>query len=1628
MNNPFTVLAEQPAASQVDSITTDETDEHPTENHGFISLAGDGVLKLSDPFPNSFPEQRIQHLTISHARYAYVTAGQKICTGSMAGLQAGVETVKSGQTQGVFRAEIEFEVEAAVSHIAFSSDGKFIYVSAMGGGLLVYDSASPQSGRKELHMGPLADLMPNPVDTSVALLTTTGDLIVQSENGFETITTGITAISWSKKGKQIIAGTGDGSLKQFTPAGVLKANLAPVNIEVGRVNAINWLENNLFIIAYESLDNEISLYLLRRDTNNGETTLRYTTIANPSVSFGDTSHTPQYHFISLSKDLILTASTTSADFGLVSLQHRASLSIDDDTQKAVLRFSSERDTEVSITGVAVQDDVSVSQKVIWYTDNDGGCAAWSLRDDESPFPNPCGFFPSTGNRTDFVATSGIASVGTGLTANSSPFAATSGTSSPFQNAGAFASERTSAASPFSFASASSAPVPMFGNQAVSLAAPAPKTAFGTTTSFGSSAFGQSAFGSSSSVPAFGGFGGFKQNSAIEIPKTGSGFGGMSEPKVGTSAPPAQFAQSNDDDSDEETKQEDKLARLDEKDPENVNQDFDVGRQSAFSINTHAATENSQSSSVKPSSPAHSAFSFEAQEARPPSTSASFMPAAEGSFGAFHFPQAKAGGFGFSSSNKAQAKSSEVSGSGQTAAASSRTVKPALSFGSSNIPRPQVTVSKSSFGFANSKVSMSPTSQTNADSSFGFGKSSFAFGQAPLESTKEMEKTVLGDVHTSKASSENEQSEESNRGKTAMSKASKSSAAVTVPNQSPAPIASVSSESEEIATVPLLSSPSSTIVVQEPEAPLPPSPILPVPTISDAPLPPDFELASYDEPVRSDAPLPPDFEPVSTLADARSDRSNPDKDEQNFIGGDEDQSPSTADSTTPSEIDAGENAEEPSSNKEADILAQDVQHNEDKEHYVASDDEIKTMPPFNFAQIPDPTKNSRSGLTEGLVPEAEELKTSSVSSAGKPSEAETFAEFSEEEDEDYASEDNSGDDSGSVLELSFDKREVVTGKDEENSGADFSDEYENENGSDQEVVTESSDTTSEPEGSENDFDDSRSSAFATKTPAFGMLRSSVASQSPFASPAASAFGVPSSSKVKTSKTTFDFIGASKSSPVYTPSTASEPFAFTTTVSKSGPFSFGGQPVSKSEETDLNLAKDVTDANKTSGSTVSSTTDGTLERPTFSFGSFPNRESATMPASDARTNKTDAPPTAFSFNPIAPVSKDRDDQNDATVEAPSDELARSSRSSKPTIPDGGIDAIAPVFGQASRREVSRPLVVTTDAEPQSSAPRSNESVSKTESPVEEPEVQPPRRIELPPFRLLSQAELQPTQEYGIAREMHVVSQTLTSELAIMSSNLHEISQYMESCKQLPQCLDRVEDLKLEIKDHKSQADTLIESQALDTATIGAMKSSMLSVEAQKVKIQRLLRAQTDPMFARSLKMSTLGPEHSAQQRELRRLLGEVESSLSSFQSSLSLIKGKLAAESNGTPVPTAANISLAVGKIMRVAGQKEAELDELQRKFVSLQMASPDSTFSADMSSRGHRQRRSHARFSIDGSVDLSLSQLSIGQRTSGNSGNTSVARIAGSRRDLKEMGERKRHMMAVYRESLSKTSALKTVPT
>jgi nucleoporin NUP159 len=140
-----------------------------------------------------------------------------------------------------YQPTIRLPLPVRISQLTFTADEQYLVLSAeSGGGLAVYDVQSLSGGATEATFElstngeSLRSVAPNPMTAELcAVVTNNGNLLianlkertlVSGPNG-HVLKAQISCAAWSTKGKQLVAGSGDGSLYQMTPDGQEKAHI-----------------------------------------------------------------------------------------------------------------------------------------------------------------------------------------------------------------------------------------------------------------------------------------------------------------------------------------------------------------------------------------------------------------------------------------------------------------------------------------------------------------------------------------------------------------------------------------------------------------------------------------------------------------------------------------------------------------------------------------------------------------------------------------------------------------------------------------------------------------------------------------------------------------------------------------------------------------------------------------------------------------------------------------------------------------------------------------------------------------------------------------------------------------------------------------------------------------------------------------------------------------------------------------------------------------------------------------------------------------------------------------------------------------------------------------------------------
>lgn len=231
-----------PANSSAGSSQGPNLEVVSTESLGFLSIAGDAKLRLTSPWSQP-PAPTASLLTLA-PRKGLAAAG-----GPDGVVLASTETIRnafSGAAEGdsevrSFQPDLKLPMAARICQLAFTADENYLVISAeQGGGLAVYDVQALLQGSTQAAFEiptngeALRALVPNPMPEKgelCAVVTDKGKLLVANlkERGFipgpngQVLKDQVSCAAWSTKGKQLVAGLGDGTIQQMTPEGAVKA-------------------------------------------------------------------------------------------------------------------------------------------------------------------------------------------------------------------------------------------------------------------------------------------------------------------------------------------------------------------------------------------------------------------------------------------------------------------------------------------------------------------------------------------------------------------------------------------------------------------------------------------------------------------------------------------------------------------------------------------------------------------------------------------------------------------------------------------------------------------------------------------------------------------------------------------------------------------------------------------------------------------------------------------------------------------------------------------------------------------------------------------------------------------------------------------------------------------------------------------------------------------------------------------------------------------------------------------------------------------------------------------------------------------------------------------------------------
>ncbi|KAI0109993.1 hypothetical protein F4814DRAFT_425208, partial [Daldinia grandis] len=367
-----------------------------TEALGFLSLSGDAKLRLTSQWSPP-PANTASLLSIASRQGLVAAAGPDgVVLASTEAVRKAFDSPKDGDADvRAFEPPLQLPLSIRICQLAFTTDGAYLILSAEeGGGLAVYETQALQQGSTQTAFEiptngeSLRALVPNPSLEKTelcAVVTNEGKLLMANmkERDFVSRPTGqvlrnqVSCVAWSNKGKQLVAGLGDGTIQQMTPDGEVKADIPrPPDLDANYfVSSLVWLENDIFL-AFHVLASEESpqtrCHLITRQGDN----FQFQKLSDPVEPFGN-NRTPHHTLVRLKdfppnlQDLLICSSTAREDIGLFTRSKTplapgapsnifTTTELADDSKRATLPMGEGMETPVVI-GTAL--DLSSREKV-----------------------------------------------------------------------------------------------------------------------------------------------------------------------------------------------------------------------------------------------------------------------------------------------------------------------------------------------------------------------------------------------------------------------------------------------------------------------------------------------------------------------------------------------------------------------------------------------------------------------------------------------------------------------------------------------------------------------------------------------------------------------------------------------------------------------------------------------------------------------------------------------------------------------------------------------------------------------------------------------------------------------------------------------------------------------------------------------------------------------------------------------------------------------------------------------------------------------------------------------------------------------------------------------------------------
>lgn len=212
---------------------------------GFHALAGESKVRLIPKWPSdSLPPPTSSLLSVANGKGLLAAAGpDSVIIATTEAVRKAFISPGEDKIKG-FEPQLTLNMGMRISQVTFSANEDFLALSAEnGGGLAIYEVSSLLQGNTQpafevpTNGVALRALLPNPspeMAQYLAVVTVNGQLMIadlkskQFMSGVsgQLLRDNVSIASWSNKGKQLVAGLGNGSCVQMTPSGQIQAEFS----------------------------------------------------------------------------------------------------------------------------------------------------------------------------------------------------------------------------------------------------------------------------------------------------------------------------------------------------------------------------------------------------------------------------------------------------------------------------------------------------------------------------------------------------------------------------------------------------------------------------------------------------------------------------------------------------------------------------------------------------------------------------------------------------------------------------------------------------------------------------------------------------------------------------------------------------------------------------------------------------------------------------------------------------------------------------------------------------------------------------------------------------------------------------------------------------------------------------------------------------------------------------------------------------------------------------------------------------------------------------------------------------------------------------------------------------------